>query len=322
MNKKLIILFLVVILVTFLLFKAFLSFNNKSNNIVVLEPVSVEEPDIDNNLDTDIVDVESVNSDLSLDTFDGKDDKEKNIEENNDVDINNNLIISDIISTSSNISLISQTTSSTSAIIVSSSSAVIEEKEEMIKLEVPFAVQAPFGQWSDPRQQNACEEVSAIMAMYWIEDKTLSAQQAKDEILAISDWEEEKYGTYQDTSVSDTVERIFKEYFKYDKVWAINDIEIGDMISELEKGNLVIIPANGQKLGNPYFTPPGPLRHMVIVIGYNYQTKQFITNDSGTKRGQNYLYDQDILFNAIRDYPSGDAKPIIGEEKNIIVVGK
>lgn len=194
--------------------------------------------------------------------------------------------------------------------------------QKNIKLEVPFASQAPFGEWSDLRQQNACEEVAAIMAIRWANKQTLTPQEAKEEIIAISDWEQEEYGYYQDTSAQDTADRIFKEYFNYQKVKVINNISIQDIINELQKGNLVIAPMDGQKLGNPFFSPPGPVEHMVVIIGYDFQTKEFITNDSGTKRGQNYRYKQNILFEAIRDYPSGNHKPIIGINKNIIIVEK
>src|SRR6266567_9414371 len=37
-----------------------------------------------------------------------------------------------------------------------------------VQLKVPFIVQAPFGNWSDPVFQNACEESSIVMAMGWL----------------------------------------------------------------------------------------------------------------------------------------------------------
>jgi len=214
------------------------------------------------------------------------------------------------------------TISTTSIILATSTKPVPVSAPKIIKMAVPFTAQAPLGEWSDLRQQNACEEAAAIMAMHWVEGQSLTPQEAKAEIIAISDWEQEKYGFYQDTSVSDTVDRIFKEYFAYQKVEAINDITLSDIIDELEQGNLVITPMNGQKLGNPFFTLPGPLEHMLVIIGYDYQTEEFIVNESGTRHGRDYRYDQDVLFNAIRDYPTGYREPIIGIPKNMIVVQK
>lgn len=193
-------------------------------------------------------------------------------------------------------------------------------KKTTIKLEVPFSVQAPFREWSDPRQQNACEEVAAIMAMYWVKGEKLSALETRQEIIAISDWEEKTYGFYQDSSAKDTMERIFKTYYNYQKVELVENIKISDIIFQLEMGNLVIVPANGQKLNNPFFTPPGPEYHMLVIIGYDYETAEFIVNESGTKHGQDYRYNENVLFSAIRDYPTGYHETIIGESKNMIVV--
>jgi len=200
--------------------------------------------------------------------------------------------------------------------------ALADSHAQVIKLDVPFTPQAPFGEWSDLRQQNACEEAAVIMAMYWVRGQSLSPQEAKDKIIAISDWEQQRYGIYQDTSARDTAERIFKEYFEYQKVNVVNNITLQDIINELTKNNLVIAPANGQTLNNPFFNSPGPERHMIVITGYDYRAKEFITNDPGTKRGQDYRYDQDVLFNAIRDYETGYHQPIAGIKKNMIVVQK
>lgn len=191
-----------------------------------------------------------------------------------------------------------------------------------IELIVPFTSQAPLANWSDSRQQDGCEEASAIMAIYWARGWELTPQEAEDKILAISDWEQETYGVFHDTSASDTVEWIFKEYFNYEKVKIVNNITIQDIIKELEKGNLVIVPVNGQAIKNRFFQIPGPERHMVVITGYNYQTKEFTTNDPGTKNGHGYVYNENVLFNAIRDYETGDHEPIIGIQKTMIVVTK
>lgn len=193
---------------------------------------------------------------------------------------------------------------------------------KVIKINVPFTSQAPFGEWSDPRQQNACEEASVLMAIYWANGQSFSLQEAKDKILAIADWEQKKYENYIDTSARDTVERLFKEYFQYQKAFVVENIVSQDIINELVKGNLVIVPANGQTLKNKFFQVPGPLEHMLVIIGYDYQTKEFITNDPGTRQGKDYRYNQDVLFNAIRDYPTGYHEPIVGIQKTMIVVQK
>lgn len=187
---------------------------------------------------------------------------------------------------------------------------------------VPFTAQAPTGDWEDQRQQDGCEEASALMAVYWAQGKSLNSSIALREILAISDFEQEKYGEYRDVSVEDVVDWIFKDYFNYDKAAVKRDVTINDMIAELQKGNIIIVPADGQRLGNPYFSPPGPERHMLVVRGYDPAKKQFITNDPGTRRGQAYRYNENTLYNAIMAYETGYHVPVSGMPKHIIVVSK
>lgn len=198
--------------------------------------------------------------------------------------------------------------------------------KKTIKNEVPFTAQAPFAEWSDARQQDGCEEASALMAVSWGKGVTsLDPTQAKKDIVGASDWELEKYGNFRDTSAQDTADRIIKGYFNYSNVSVKNGVTADDIVKVLEEGKLVIIPANGRLLGNPYFTGAGPERHMVVIIGYDYSKKQFITNDPGSRYGKGFRYGKTGLFNAIRDYPSdtGSAQtPIVDTPKNIIIIGK
>ncbi|PJE50740.1 MAG: hypothetical protein COV29_03335 [Candidatus Yanofskybacteria bacterium CG10_big_fil_rev_8_21_14_0_10_36_16] len=196
------------------------------------------------------------------------------------------------------------------------------EPGSVLMQNVPFTPQAPFGEWSDQRQQDACEESSVLMAVSWARGENFNLDEALNKILAVSDWEKENYGSFQDTSAEDTIERIIKGYFKYHNVRLVKNVKLDDLIRELEDGNIIISPMNGQLLGNPYFTSPGPERHMLVVIGYDYNTEEFITNDPGTRHGEEYRYDRHIFFNAIRDYTTGEHEPIIGVQKNFIVVEK
>ncbi len=191
-----------------------------------------------------------------------------------------------------------------------------------VLLDVPFTPQAPFGNWSDIRQQSGCEEAAALMAMRWVKGKSLTLEEAEKEIIAISDFELKTYGHFHDTSAEDLVARIFKGYFKYNNVEVRYDIKATDIRSELDKGNLVLVPANGQKLNNPYYKAPGPLEHMLIIRGYDSKTGEFITNDSGTKKGELYRYSEDIVMEAIYDYPTGYHEPVNGIKKVMIVVKK
>lgn len=206
--------------------------------------------------------------------------------------------------------------------VIGEAIASINTHEEVLINNVPFTAQAPFGDWADQRQQDGCEESSSLMAVKWARSESLNKDQALEEITAISDWLLKKYGEYRDISGQNTVDWIFKDYFNFNKVSLIHDIGINDIIKELNKGNLLITPMNGQMMHNPYFKAPGPPRHMIVIRGYDPETKEFITNDPGTRNGELYRYDATILYSAIRDYPTGYHEIISNIEKNMIVISK
>lgn len=187
---------------------------------------------------------------------------------------------------------------------------------------VPFTSQAPFGDWNDQRQEDGCEEASALMAVKWARGGTLTQEESLREILGASDYIQNKYGEYRDISTTDTLNWIIKDYFNYQNAAIKNNVTMDDIVYELNKGNLIIVPLNGQLLHNPYFTPPGPPNHMLVIRGYDPDKKIFITNDPGTRRGESYSYDTQVLYDAIRRYPTGYHELIDKIVKDAIVVWK
>lgn len=171
--------------------------------------------------------------------------------------------------------------------------------------DVSFTAQAPLGNWDDERQAQGCEEASSLMAIYWALQKPLPLGEAEKEIIAISEYEKAVYGEFRDASSRDTVNWIIKDYFKYENAELLYDITAEDIKRALIDGNIIIVPVNGQKLGNPFYTVPGPEVHMLLVVGYNSEQKEFIVNDPGTKHGKNLRYKEEILSGAMRDYKTG-----------------
>jgi hypothetical protein len=188
--------------------------------------------------------------------------------------------------------------------------------------DVPFTSQAPYGGWKDIRQEDGCEEASSLMAVRWALNQTLTREEALKEILGSSDYTLKKYGEYRDVSAIDTVDWIIKDYFNYQNAAVKNNISLEDIIAELKKGNLVLVPANGQLLHNPNYTGAGPLTHMLLIRGYDPLKNTFITNDSGTRRGELYEYDSKVLFEAISAYPTGNHEVVKEIKKDMIVVWK
>ena len=190
----------------------------------------------------------------------------------------------------------------------------------LVRQTVPYTVQAPTANWRDPLFQDACEEAAVFMAARWVEGKkSISIPEALAEIRALAAYSRKHLGTSVDQSAADTG-RLLRGYYGYAAFSVHENVTLDRLRREVLRGNLVITPMNGRRLGNPYYTPPGPPRHMLLLIGYDPRTREFITNDPGTRRGKGYRYQEDLLFRAIRDYRTGNRLPIAGEAKTIIVV--
>lgn len=196
---------------------------------------------------------------------------------------------------------------------------VSTEDEKTILHDVPFTSQAPNGEWSVPEFQDGCEEASAIMANAWVTGTMLSPASAKKELLDIAAFEKRAIGHSTDTSAADTKRLLLEQYFHLSHVELVEHFEKRDLIAALARG-VVIVPMNGRALGNPNFTLPGPLHHMVVVTGYDSEAHEFITNDPGTRKGAGYRYNEDIFFRAARDYPTGMHEESNAREKNMILI--
>lgn len=192
-------------------------------------------------------------------------------------------------------------------------------KTDRLLLTVPFTSQAPFGDWQDEKQQDGCEEASVLMAIKWARKEALNRDIALKEILAASDYLLKNYGEYRDTNLDAVLNWLIKDYFNYEQAEIKKDITLLDLITELENGRVIIAPMNGQALKNPNFTSPGPINHMLLIRGYDKNKKTFITNDPGTRNGELYEYPENILYSALRTYPTGYNEENINPEKNIIV---
>ena len=192
--------------------------------------------------------------------------------------------------------------------------------------QVPFQVQAPGGKWSEPLFQNGCEEASMIMAARWVKNEgELDADAMAKEMRRLAAAEERIYGHAVDTSVEDTCKTL-KQVFDVENAQIIKLETIRDISEQLDKGNLIVVNAFGRALGNPNFTSPGPITHMLVIIGYDPQKKQIITNDPGTRNGRGYHYDENIFWKALWNYPTSKQHPEppknFGGPVKAIVVGR
>lgn len=183
---------------------------------------------------------------------------------------------------------------------VSSTEAILAE----VNLAVPFTSQAPHANW-DTDHNEFCEEATALMVGRFFQNRPIeNKDDAEAGLQDVKRWELENLGYYYDTTAEETAKIL-------EGVYGLNiEVKTNPTVDDIKKsvaaGKLVIVPAAGRELGNPYYRQPGPIYHMVVIRGYTKEGK-FIMNDPGTRRGEGYVYDPEVVMNAMHDWvPAGD----------------
>lgn len=215
------------------------------------------------------------------------------------------------------------------ASVVGNSGEPFDESSRSVDRTVPFISQAPLAQWDDLVFQNGCEEASILMASAWLEGREAIADSPEAASILIRDLSARAQTMFgpdaYDTSAEDTAD-LFREYFRTSespyRITVKNDVTLDGLRRTIEEGNIVIAPVDGRSLANPHYTAPGPEHHMLVIIGIDPTTREFITNDPGTRFGAGWRYGEDRLYDSIRDYPTGDHLPTQERRKDIVVVGR
>lgn len=206
----------------------------------------------------------------------------------------------------------------------SEASSVFEREEKPLPKtniwsDVPFTSQAPTAEWKKSEFQNGCEEASTLIVSLWRRGKTLTREEVKQELEAMARFQERNIGQAVDTDVETTARTLLTHYFGITDYQIAYDFSLEEVRQATGEG-LIIVPTNGRALKNPNYTSPGPLEHMLVVTGYDERTKEFITNDPGTRKGEGYRYPEEVLYDAIREYPTGNHLLITTVRKAMIIV--
>ncbi|TSC92827.1 MAG: Uncharacterized protein CEN91_361 [Candidatus Berkelbacteria bacterium Licking1014_85] len=188
---------------------------------------------------------------------------------------------------------------------------------------VPFTSQAPSKNW-DAVHEEFCEEAVILVATeYFIgkyKDK-IPIDYAESQLNDIKNWEMQKFGYFESTNINQTAQILTEKYNL--KTEIIDNPTIEQIKIAIYSDKLVIAPAAGRLLKNPNFTGLGPIYHMLVISGWD--KTGFITQDVGTRKGQNYHYSYETLLNAIHDLydnaklPLDEIKIINGDKKIIII---
>lgn len=186
-----------------------------------------------------------------------------------------------------------------------------------LNLPVPFTPQAPTSNW-DQLHNEACEEAAAIMnAAYYNNNDNLEPSFVEGEIGKLTRWQDQNFGYNLDTTSAETARMITEVYGLRAKL--LDNFTADDIKKELAQNHLIIISENGRLLNNPYYKRPGPIHHMLVIKGYD--ADNFITNDSGTKNGRNYIYTFDTIHAAAADWDHQN-NTVDSNKKIAIIVSK
>ncbi|OGH65898.1 MAG: hypothetical protein A3B90_00055 [Candidatus Magasanikbacteria bacterium RIFCSPHIGHO2_02_FULL_41_13] len=178
------------------------------------------------------------------------------------------------------------------------------EIPDSLNLDVPFVPQAPEKNWEQP-WQDACEEAAVLMMDAYAQDKTVSLDVAKQNILSMVKWEE-NLGWGLSIEL-EKIQKIFTEYltgYTSGKLKIVENPTVDQLKKFIANGQPVYVVASGKLLSNPHFQNGGPEYHTLVIRGYTKDS--FITNDPGTQFGQNFKYKYNVLMNAIHDWNGGD----------------
>lgn len=166
-------------------------------------------------------------------------------------------------------------------------------------LKMSFSSQAPEGNWNEP-WYNDCEEVSIAMVDSFYNNRILTPAVAKKEILRIIGIKEKAYGFSLDENTDEMV-NIINNFLNW-KARVAEAPTIADIKKEIDAGHPVIMPTDGRKLNNRYYTTSE--YHAFVISGYDDAKKMFIVQDAGTYRGHDYQYSYAVVMNAMHDYDS------------------
>ncbi len=187
-----------------------------------------------------------------------------------------------------------------------------EKIPDKVRLKVPFTSQAPLLIW-DAIHEDACEEASLIMVKHFLNDTVFNSKEETDsEINSIISYEQQN--GYDPSITLSRLNRLTADLLDLKTGQVKTASTVNDIKKELADGHPVIVGAAGKILFNPNFKNGGPNYHMIVITGYD--ETGFVTNDPGTRLGENYQYDYGILFNAIHDY---DSENILNGGKKYLV---
>lgn len=162
-------------------------------------------------------------------------------------------------------------------------------------LEVPYAAQAPYGEWKEPWDE-ACEETSVTMVKAYYNNKSsLTADEIAASVQEMIRWEEEQNMPTEDTNALETV-RLIESNTSLKATIKIEP-SIDDIKQELRENRPVIALVDLYALYEE--KPLSDSYHVLVIKGYDDKKGVFIVNDPARSQ-EEYRYQ--TLMNSLHDF--------------------
>lgn len=168
------------------------------------------------------------------------------------------------------------------------------------EINVPFTSQAPAGDWSEP-WQDACEETSIYMVSSFYNNDQIKRDQAIQQIKQIFAVKNKDFKVSKDESLQ-TIADLIKALGLPWTTTIVYGPTLDQIKTELAANRPIIVPVFAPALTNT----DGPDYHVMVLIGYDDDKKEFIVNDPGTKNGQAIRFPYDKFMGAIHDLDAKD----------------
>lgn len=182
--------------------------------------------------------------------------------------------------------------------------ASAEEKQPtQVSLAVPYVNEAPDGNWTGP-WKNACEEAAIVMVERFYTGQTaVSITDAKAALRRLFAVQDERWGSNANSDAARTAE--IANSLGLFKAKVVTKPTLEDIKKELAAKRPVITMHKGFDLGNKNipFLPTGSSYHVLVLIGYDEVSQEFITHDDGDeKAGKGRRYPYSTVMNSMHDY--------------------
>lgn len=178
-----------------------------------------------------------------------------------------------------------------------------KETPESVILPVSYMSEAPDGIWVG-NWKNACEEDSVYMVdAYYRGLKILSINEAKAFMQNLFSVQDALYGDNKNSSAERTVYLINTHSTFKGKVK--ENPTIDEIKEEIRQGRPVISMHYGFDLKNENipFRIGGTSYHVLVIVGFDDATEEFITNDPGdTVQGHYRAYKYNLFMHSIKDF--------------------